>query len=92
MSQPLTVGAFTYTAEGSISGPAEYMTEQGFAWIARLNDGFKVGHVPAVVEFGYHANRDRGLSKDEALTLAILVGIQTDYAGWKGYRQMFGAA
>jgi hypothetical protein len=81
MIAPLTVGQFTWNLDGSISGPATYMQEQGSAWIARVN----AGDLPMVVREGYRQNGGN-------VELAILVGLQTDYAGWKGYRQMFGAA
>ena len=87
----MTIGAFTIE-NGTVSGPETYMREQGLAWLRRLNDGIKVGHVPVVVEHGYRYNREAGKSADEAMDIAILVAIQTDYAGWRGMRQMFGAA
>ena len=73
MNSPLTVGSFTYNLDGTISGPATYMQEQGSAWLAQIN----AGNVPMVVREGYRHNGGN-------VELAILVGIQTDYAGWKG--------
>jgi hypothetical protein len=79
MSAPITVGKFTWD-NGIVSGPETYMREQGLAWLAEI----KAGRFPMVVKEGYRQNGGN-------VELAILVGIQTDYAGWIGYRSMFGA-
>jgi hypothetical protein len=70
----IEVGAFVYE-NGSISGPADYMREQGFSRIKLIEGGFD--HV-----FNY------GVSSGESpsVEVAMLVSLQTDYAGWKGLR------
>ena len=76
-----TVGRFTFDdADGTISGPAEYMKAQGFARIARINEG-------ALSE----ADRRIIAAAPDAVT-GILVALQTDYAGWIGYKSYFGRA
>lgn len=68
------VGQFSYEA-GSVSGPKTYMEERGFAVIAEMNAGkHKM------------LNQTAYLSPDPAT--AVLVWLQTDYAAWKGMREM----
>jgi hypothetical protein len=78
-SEKVVVGAFTYQ-DGSVSGPADYMKEQGFAHLRKIESGTDV-----VFNFG--------VSSGESPTpiVALLVSIQTDYAGWKGSRDFFAA-
>lgn len=61
--------------EGSFSGPKEYMNEQGNAKLDQILAG-------KCETF----NATTHLSPD--LATAILVWMQTDYAGWLGTRQL----
>lgn len=71
-----TVGQFTIDTEtGTVTGPADYMNEQGSARLERILSGDDV-------VFNYGATR----SPD--VFTAVLVSLQTDYAGWKGTRQL----
>jgi len=67
-----TVGQF-YTEDGSLFGPAEYMREQGNA---------KLDDILAGTDAAF--NICVGFSPD--VETAILVAMQTDYAGWIGAR------
>jgi len=74
-----TVGRFTYDeTTGKISGPADYMKEAFPARIASIEAGTDV-----VTTKGYELNGGD-------IVLAILVSVQTDYAGFAGYKSMFG--
>lgn len=73
----ITVGAFYYEA-GSIFGPAEYMREQGNAKL----DGILAGTDAA---FNVSAHQSPNVET------AVLVSMQTDYAGWLGMRQLLAA-
>jgi hypothetical protein len=70
----LTVGKFTIDDEGGLLGPGDYMREQGDA---------KLGNILAGIDLIF--NMTAPYSPD--LETAILVALQTDYAGWKGMRQ-----
>lgn len=74
MSDRITVGVFT-CEDGSVSGPAEYMREQGFERIKKIERGEDV-------VFNMGAG---GLSPSPEV--ALLVSLQTDYAGWVGLRE-----
>jgi len=75
-STTITVGAFTYNREtGEVSGPEEYMRERGFARIARI-------------EAGQDVVFNMGCTRSPNVETAVLVSLQTDYAGWKGTRQL----
>jgi hypothetical protein len=66
------VGRFVYDPEtDTIEGPAAYMREQGNARLKAIAAGHDV-----VVSTGYARHGD--------MALAILVSLQTDYAGWVG--------
>lgn len=70
----MQVGRFIYDeAASTVSGPADYMREQGSA---RL-DAILAGNDPAF-------NASVQFSPDPVT--AVLVQLQTDYAGWKGLR------
>ena len=69
------VGAFTLTADGSIKGPAAYMNSAQF--VRKL----------AAIEAGTDMLSTCRFASPDPLT-AILVSIQTDYAGWKGTQQL----
>jgi hypothetical protein len=72
-----TVGRFTYDPEtGTVSGPAEYMREQGNARIAQIERG---GSVADQMIIGRAPN----------VVVGILVVLQTDYAGWHGSKVFF---
>lgn len=69
-----TVGQFTY-ANGQLSGPAEYMREQGNA---------RVDSILAGTDVLFNMGRE---FQPDSVTL-LLVTLQTDYAGWKGTREL----
>jgi len=69
-----TVGRFTFE-NGSISGPKQYMEEQGSALLARIETGQEPNF-----------NATCHLSPD--IITAILVWLQTDFAGWLGRKQL----
>jgi hypothetical protein len=71
----LTVGKFTI--EGNdLSGPAAYMEERGFALLDRIDAGQDTTF-----------NLTAHLSP--TVELAVLVRLQTDYAGWLGQQELF---
>lgn len=73
----IIVGEFEYNPErNSIVGPKEYLDEQGEALLKRIAVGDDL-------LFNVTAH----LSPD-AMT-AVLVRLQTDYAGWVGMRRLF---
>lgn len=73
----IEVGAFSYDTETkTVSGPAEYMRERGNERIDRITSG-KDTVFNAGVRF----------SAEPAEKL-LLVSLQTDYAGWKGTREL----
>ena len=75
-----TVGRFTFSAEdGTVSGPAEYMRERGKARIAQIERG------------GSEADR-RIIAYAPDVVTGILVVLQTDWAGYIGYKSYFGKA
>lgn len=75
-----TVGRFTFdSADGTISGPAEYMRAQGNARIARIEQG------------GSEADRMIIANAPDVIT-GILICLQTDYAAFAGYKATFGRA
>lgn len=69
-----TVGKFTLNGDGTLSGRAEYMQEQGNAKLKGLLDGTDTVF-----------NMMSGYSPDAET--AVLVALQTDYAGWLCMRQ-----
>lgn len=77
-ANPLTVGRFTFDGE-QIAGPEAYMRDSGFAYVDRFNRG-ELNHT---IRFGYEQNGGD-------IILALLVGLQTDYAAWRGYQSLFG--
>lgn len=73
----ITVGKFTFDRKtGVVSGPKEYMEERGSARIRSIEDGQDV-----VFNFGVTSAPD--------VFTAVLVSLQTDYASWRGARQLF---
>ncbi len=68
------VGKFELT-DGVLSGPAQYMAEQGNAKLARILAGEDVVF-------------NVGLSRSPSVAIALLVALQTDYAGWLGLKQV----
>lgn len=62
--------------DGIISGPAEYMNEQGNAKLDRILSGGDT-----VFNMCAHLSPD--------IETAVLVALQTDFAGWKGSRDFF---
>lgn len=73
-----TVGQFTLHDDGSLEGPAQYLQEQGNAFLTALLDGTNAAF-----------NMSAHLSPD--IETAVLVFLQTDYAGWKGVRDLLSA-
>lgn len=74
-----TVGAFTY-ADGTVTGPAEYMDERGEARLAKMLAGEDTVFNAGV---RFHGG--------DTATL-VLVSLQTDFAAWKGMRELKGAS
>lgn len=69
-----TVGRFTYDyADGTVSGPADYMRKQGNARLRNIEKGQDV-----VVSMGYQQDPSADI-----ITL-ILVSLQTDFAAYLG--------
>ena len=68
----MTVGEFTMEPDGSITGPAGYMTERFPKFKAELEAGRSA-------VFNYGAMHGKGSAESLAL-----VAIQTDYAAWQG--------
>ena len=72
-----TVGRFTYNATtGAVTGPEAYMRERFPTCRAEIESGRNVA-------FNYGA---AGASPN--IETALLVAIQTDYAGWHGARTL----
>lgn len=69
-----TCGRFTLNDEGILTGPADYMNEQGNARVDRILAGQDTMF-----------NMTAHLSPD--VETAILVALQTDFAGWLGFKQ-----
>ena len=71
-----TVGRFTYDSEsGEVTGPALYFKEQGDARLSRILEGKDELF-----------NQTAHLSPD--IPTAVLVWLQTDYAGWLGRQEI----
>ena len=71
-----SVGAFTMDSEtGTVTGPVEYMNDQGSARLARIASGNDVVF-------------NMGCTRSPNVFVAILVSLQTDFAGWKGTRNL----
>ena len=76
MSNSKTVGRFTYdSADGSIQGPKAYIGERFDA----VMNGIYAGR-STVFNFA--------TAQGSEPAAAILVALQTDYAGWKGTRDL----
>ena len=73
-SKTKTVGKF-HIIDGTLYGPAAYMREQGNA---------KLDNILAGTDAAF--NICAGFSPDAET--AILVALQTDYAGWLGMKQL----
>lgn len=69
------VGQFTLHADGALSGPAAYLQERGETLLKEV----LAGDDPIF-------NATATFSPDP--TTALLVRLQTDYAGWKGTRDL----
>ena len=69
----IVVGQFTYE-DGILLGPRDYMQEQGNTLLDRILAGEDTIF-----------NMTKGQSPD--IETAILVRLQTDYAGWLGLKQ-----
>ena len=68
------VGKFTID-KGVLSGPAEYMKEQG---------GAKLEKILAGTDVVFNAS----LTHSPDIETGILVAMQTDYAGWLGDKEL----
>ncbi len=68
-----TVGPFSME-EGILAGPREYMEEQGHALVDKILAG---------EDAIFNLTADQSPDVESA----ILVRLQTDYAGWLGYKQ-----
>ncbi len=72
-----TVGRFTLT-DGVLEGPALYMNERGSALVDEITAGRDlIFNVTAELS--------------PSVELAVLVRLQTDFAGWFGQRQLLAA-
>lgn len=69
-------GRFKLIDGNTVEGPGEYMTEQGNALIDRILRGEDASF-----------NMTAHLSP--SAEMAVLVRLQTDYAGWLGMRQVY---
>ena len=72
----LSIGKFQWDGK-AIYGPAEYMQERGHAKLDEILSG-------SAVAFNLCADRSPNIET------AILVALQTDYAGWVGIRNLLG--
>jgi len=70
------VGVFEIR-DGALYGPAQYMKDQGDVKLAGILSGKDAAFAICAP-----------MSPD--IETAILVALQTDYAGWKGLRQLLG--
>jgi hypothetical protein len=70
------VGRFEFES-GTVSGPARYMEEKGNALISAIEKGEDM-----IFSMTAHYSPD--------VVTAILVRLQTDFAGWQGMKQMEG--
>lgn len=68
------VGVFTIE-NGTLSGPAKYMAEQGNQKLARITSGEDVVF-------------NASLLHSPDVETGILVAMQTDYAGWLGMQEL----
>ena len=76
MPKTVTVGQFTYNERTTtVTGPAEYMRGQGSAFLQVALEGGSV-----VVNFA--------MSQGQDPVVAVLVALQTDFATWRGLRQL----
>ena len=74
----MTVTAGRFTIDGdAITGPGDYMREQGNAKLDRILAGNDT-----VFNMTCHLS--------PSIEIAICVALQTDYAGWLGFKQMEG--
>ncbi len=72
----LEVGRFTFNeATGTLTGPADYMREQGDAKL----DAILAGKDEAFNMSAHYSPN---------IPTAVLVHLQTDYAGWRGTREL----
>ncbi len=71
-----TVGEFTYDEQTqTVAGPALYMEEQGNERLDRIMSGDDVVF-------------NMGCTRSPDVITAVLVALQTNYAGWKGTRDL----
>lgn len=76
-SDGVTIGAFSYfAATGEVQGPAEYLQSEAFAVV---QDRINAGKSLVANEAAAHGSPPY---------VAALIAIQTDYAAWKGMREM----
>ena len=72
---PITVGRFTFTEDGGLIGPADYMAT---GRVDELVDRLEAGTLHT---FNMNPHRETHPIR------SVLVAIQTDYAGWIGMRR-----
>lgn len=86
MTTKIEVGSFTFDRETSqISGPADYMSERFSERLAEIEAG-------RCTVFNYGAAHIGEPGFAESIEVALLVAIQTDYAGWHGSKVFFARA
>ena len=73
-----TVGRFEYYEDGSIAGPKGYMEEKGSARVESMTDGTDITF-------------NHALENSNDFVTAMLVTLQTDYAGWAGTNSFMAA-
>ena len=70
------VGQFTCDSEtGTVVGPAEYMKDRGHDKLEEILSGKSVVF-------------NMGCARSPNVYVAMLVALQTDFAGWRGMRQL----
>lgn len=77
-----TVGQFTFS-DGKVAGPEAYMKAQGSALLASISAKRSLSF-PRILEGVMSEPRNAHLDSLDQFVLAILITVQTDYAGWKG--------
>lgn len=73
------VGQFAITPDGAIIGPKEYLESEHFA---RLKEE---------IESGNHPVLRAALAAGQGVENAVLVTVVTDYAAWRGTKELYAA-
>lgn len=75
-AEKIEVGRFSFDpATSEVTGPAAYMRERG-------NERLRS------IEAGTDVVFNMGVIHSPSIEVAILVSLQTDFAGWRGQKQM----